>query len=256
MNPEADRFRDHPHRTLAALAIPTVISLVAEPVAGIADTAFIARLGAPELAGLGVATTLLSGGIWVFNFLGIGTQTEVAPAFGAGDLRQGRALLSTALWLARILGPGVGACAWPALDTITAWMGADGSIGAASIDYLEIRLLGIPALLLTFVGFGALRGLQDMRTPLWISLTISALNIALDPLLIFGAGPIPALGVAGAAWATVGTQWVGTAWALIAVTRRLGINASFAPTQVRELFVIGRDPVSYTHLTLPTNREV
>ena len=113
MNPEADRFLRQPHRTLAALAIPTVISLVAEPVAGIADTAFIARLGASPLAALGVATTLLSGVIWVFNFLGIGTQTVVARAFGSGEPERARTLLSTALWLAAGFGAALGALAWP-----------------------------------------------------------------------------------------------------------------------------------------------
>ncbi|MFQ5353295.1 MAG: polysaccharide biosynthesis C-terminal domain-containing protein, partial [Candidatus Binatia bacterium] len=112
-------------------------------------------------------------------------------------------------------------------------------------------LVGVPAVLLTFVGFGALRGLQDMRTPLWISLVISALNIALDPLLIFGAGPLPAFGIAGAAWATTATQWLGAAWALASVTRRLGIDASFEGRQVRALFVVGRDMVIRTGSLLP-----
>lgn len=246
MNPEADRFLRQPHRTLAALAIPTVISLVAEPVAGIADTAFIARLGASPLAALGVATTLLSGVIWVFNFLGIGTQTVVARAFGSGEPERARTLLSTALWLAAGFGAALGALAWPLLAGIAHWMGADGEVAAGSVEYLQIRLLGVPAVLLTFVAFGALRGLQDMRTPLWISLAISALNVALDPLLIFGAGPVPAFGIAGAAWATTATQWLGAAWALNSVTRRLGIDASFEGRQVRALFVVGRDMVIRT----------
>ncbi len=72
-DPDRHPFVARPHRTFLALSLPVLISLVAEPLAGIADTAFIARLGASPLAALGVATTLLSGLFWAFNFLSIGT---------------------------------------------------------------------------------------------------------------------------------------------------------------------------------------
>ncbi|MFQ5418205.1 MAG: MATE family efflux transporter, partial [Myxococcota bacterium] len=76
------------------------MSLIAEPLTGVADTAFIARLGAAPLAALGAATALLSSVFWVFNFLGIGTQTEVAHSLGdAGGLR-GRNATGLALALA------------------------------------------------------------------------------------------------------------------------------------------------------------
>ena len=81
-------FVRHPHRTLVRLTVPVLISLIAEPLTGLADTAFVARLGATPLAALGVGTVLLSSVFWVFNFLGIGTQTEVAHALGnPGDTR-------------------------------------------------------------------------------------------------------------------------------------------------------------------------
>ena len=82
----ADRhpFVLHPHRTVVTLSLPVLLSLVAEPLTGIADTAFVARLGSAPMAGLGVAAVLLSSVFWVFNFLGIGTQTEVARADAHG----------------------------------------------------------------------------------------------------------------------------------------------------------------------------
>ncbi len=99
-------------------------------------------------------------------------------------------------------------------------------------------------------GFGALRGLQDMRTPLWIALVSSALNVALDPLLIFGAGPIPSLGVAGAAWATVASQWLAAGWTLAAVRRRLGRPERLAWRDAGALFTVGRDLFLRTGLLL------
>ena len=81
--PDRHPFVARPHRTLIALSVPVLISLIAEPITGLVDTAFVARLGAGPLAALGVGTVLLSSTLWVFNFLGVGTQTEVAHAFGA-----------------------------------------------------------------------------------------------------------------------------------------------------------------------------
>jgi len=75
-------FHDASHKTLVTLSIPVMFSLVAEPLTGLVDTAFMARLGSSPMAALGVGTTILSGTFWAFNFLGIGSQTEVAQRVG------------------------------------------------------------------------------------------------------------------------------------------------------------------------------
>ncbi len=129
-------------------------------------------------------------------------------------------------------------------------MGARGATLESAVTYLEIRLLGAPAMLIVLASFGALRGLHDMRTPLWIALSMSGLNVAGDMLLIFGAGPIPALGVAGAAWATTASQWLGAAWGVAAVVRRLGLAGGVGPSQALALLVVGRDLFARTGLLL------
>jgi len=107
--------------------------------------------------------------------------------------------------------------------------------------YLSIRLFGAPAVLLTLAGFGALRGLQDMRTPLWITGVVTAINIVLDPLLIFGTGPVPAFGVAGAAAASVAAQWVGALWGVAAVRSKLGFSPRIPWQHAPALLVVGWD---------------
>ena len=111
-------FASRPHRTLVALAFPVMLSLVAEPLTGLVDTAFVARLGAAPLAALGVGTVLLSSTLWVFNFLGVGTQTEVAQAFGAGDSARGREVSGVALALALAIGIGLALLGWPLLGAV------------------------------------------------------------------------------------------------------------------------------------------
>ncbi len=240
---EADHhpFVRGPHRTLIALSLPVLLSLVAEPLTGLVDTAFVARLGAVPLAALGVATVLLSSVFWIFNFLGIGTQTEVARADGAGEHARARDVTFQALALAVVLGTLLALLAWPWLDGAAVAMGADGAMRDGAVLYLRIRLLGGPAVLLTVAAFGALRGLQDMRTPLWIAVTVNALNIVLDATLIFGAGPVPAFGIAGAAWATTASQVLGAAWATAAVYRRMGLSRRWRWLEALALLTVGRD---------------
>ena len=140
--------------------------------------------------------------------------------------------------------------AWPFLDTLASLMGAQGPVRASAVTYLRIRFVAAPAVLVTIVAFGALRGLQDMRTPFWIAVTVNVVNVVLDAALIFGVGPVPALGVAGAAWATTAAQIVGAAWAVAAVWRALGPFTRVRARAMLELFVVGRDLVLRTGLLL------
>jgi MATE family multidrug resistance protein len=218
-----------------------LLSLVAEPLTGLADTAFVARLGAGPLAALGVGTIVLSSIFWIFNFLGIGTQTEVARDLGAGEGRRACEVTGLALALSGAFGVALILLGLPLLGPAATAMGAQGEVHAGAATYLRIRLLGAPAVLLTTTSFGALRGLQDMRTPLRIAVTINALNVLLDAVLIFGLGPIPALGIAGAAWATVAAHWIGGLWGLAAVRSRLGLPSHLRLADARNLLVVGRD---------------
>jgi MATE family multidrug resistance protein len=243
-------FVRHPHRTLVRLTVPVLISLIAEPLTGLADTAFVARLGATPLAALGVGTVLLSSVFWVFNFLGIGTQTEVAHALGnPGDTRA-RDANGLALALSLAIGVGLALLGWPLLGPAARFMSTDAGIQRGAVVYLQIRLLAAPAVLLTVAAFGALRGLQDMRAPLWIAVATNALNVVLDPLLIFGAGPLPALGIAGAAWATVIAQWLGAIAAIRAVQDRPGFPSHIHWRDARNLLAVGRDLFLRTGLLL------
>lgn len=89
--------------------------------------------------------------------------------------------------------------------------------------YLRIRALGAPAALVGTVAVGTYRGILDTRTPLLVTGAANAVNLLLDPLLIFGFGPVPAFGVAGAAVATVVAEWTSafTFWALLSKERLL-----------------------------------
>lgn len=243
---EGDPFERRPNRTFAALTLPLFFSLIAEPMTALVDTAFIARLGSLPLAALGAAATLISSLYWVFNFIGIGAQTEVAHARGLRDAASASETAGVALALGLAAGTALTVMAAPIADILVALMGTTGEASEQAALYFRIRLLGAPAVVVTLASFGALRGDHDMRAPLWIALATNLTNLVLDPILIFGLGPAPALGLAGAAWASTAAQWLGGGIAVASVVRRLGVPPRPDWARARAFLVVGRDLVMRT----------
>ncbi|MGB7342504.1 MAG: MATE family efflux transporter, partial [Phototrophicaceae bacterium] len=240
-NPEHHAFLEKPNRTLIALSIPVLFSLIAEPITGLVDTAFIAQLGAVPLAALGVGTVALSSTFWIFNFLGIGAQTEVAHALGRQDGESAMKSSSLALALSILFGSIMFLLGFIFAPRIAQLLGAENEVLVNATQYIQVRLFAAPAVLITFTGFGVLRGMQDMRTPFKIAVAINIINIVLDYPLIFGLGMLPAYGVAGSALATVIAQWIGTIWTLWAIGKKLGYTRDLHFGDAVKLIQIGGD---------------
>lgn len=241
MTTDEHPFVLRPNRTLLALSLPVLFSLIAEPVTGLVDTAFVARLGAVPLAALGVGASALSSVFWIFAFLGIATQTEVAQTYGRGDYVAARKVVSLALALGVVVSLLIACILLPAASPVSALLGAEGKMLGLATEYIQLRLLGAPAVMVVIIGFGALRGTQDMRTPLWIALAINLANVALDYLLIFDGPLSPGFGVAGAAVASTVSQWLGAIWMIWIVRRRLGLSRDLNLRDSQRLLVVGRD---------------
>ncbi|KAB1441199.1 MATE family efflux transporter [Pseudodesulfovibrio senegalensis] len=234
-------FVHAPNKTLLQLAVPVLFSLVAEPVTGLVDTAFVARLGMEPVAALGIGAMVFSSIFWIFNFLGIGTQTEVARF--SGENRADRAAgIST---LAVFLGGGIGFVllvgALPFLTPAASLLGGNDAVLDLSEQYMRYRLLGAPAVLVCLACFGSLRGCQDMSTPLWVATGMNLLNVGLDYVFVFGFGPVPALGVGGAGLASSLSQWTGAIWVLWVVRRRIGFSLHIGLADLKKLIRIGGD---------------
>lgn len=239
--PDEHPFLTKPHWTLITLSVPVLLSLVAEPLTGLVDTGFIAQLGMTELAALGVATTALTSIFWIFNFLSIGAQTGVAQSLGKQQHDEAVKIASLALMMAAVFSAAMMILGFFTAPLIAQLLGAEGDVLSNATVYINVRLIGAPAVLFTLVGFGVLRGMQDMKTPMVIAIVVNVLNIVLDAPLIFGFGIIPMMGVAGAALATVISQWLGALWILYAIGKRLGFSRSFRFADALALIQIGRD---------------
>jgi len=202
------------------------------------------------LAALGVGTMLLSGIFWVFNFLGVGTQTEVAQALGRQEQERAAEITYLAILVGLALGILLIVVFWWFISPAVSYMGAIDEVHEMSMRYVSIRLFGAPAVLITIAAFGVLRGFQEMQIPLWIAVIVNLLNILLDAILIFGVGPIPAFGISGAAYATTFSQWLGATAALILLYRRLPFPKRLLVSDIRRLIQIGGDMFVRTGLLL------
>jgi MATE family multidrug resistance protein len=235
------QFLVTPAKSFFFLWIPVLFSMVAEPLTGLVDTAFVARLGTETLAALGVGTVVMSSCLWLFNFLSVGSQTEVSQALGRGQLQQGRKIASLALFLALFIGVVLSLLIFLIASKVATLMGASGAIHEYAVTYIKLRAFGGAAVLVSMTSFGILYGLGDMRTPLFIAVGVNVINLCLDALLIFGAGPVPPLGIAGAAIASSTSQILGAICCGYVVYKKLGFTADINLSDTLRLLTIGRD---------------
>lgn len=99
---------------------------------------------------------------WAFNFLGIGTQTEVARDLGGGQAARMRRVAALAIWMGLVFGVLLALLVWPLAPRLADLMGADGNVRSLAVDYIRARVFGAPAVLITVAAFGVFRGRQDI----------------------------------------------------------------------------------------------
>ncbi|CAM5487147.1 MATE family efflux transporter OS=Streptomyces tendae OX=1932 GN=GUR47_21180 PE=4 SV=1 [Streptomyces tendae] len=210
-------------REIVALAVPAFGALVAEPLFVMADSAIVGHLGTAQLAGLGIASALLTTAVSVFVFLAYATTAAVSRRVGAGDLQAAIRQGMDGIWLALLLGAAVIAVVLPTAPSLVELFGASETAAPYATTYLRISALGIPAMLVVLASTGVLRGLQNTRTPLYVAVAGFIANAVLNVVLVYGAG----LGIAGSAWGTVIAQCGMAAvylWVVIRGARRHGAS--------------------------------
>ncbi len=213
------RRRRAQDREILRLAVPAFLALVAEPMFLLADSAVVGHLGTPQLAALGIASAVLGTLVSLCIFLAYGTTASVARQVGAGHTRAALTQGVDGLWLATLIGTLLTALALPLTGRLVGLFGPGEQVAELTATYLRIALLGVVPLLLMLAATGVLRGLQDTRTPLVVAVVGNLANIALNVVLVYGAGLFDGLGIAGSALGTLVAQ-LGSALALVAVVVR------------------------------------
>jgi putative MATE family efflux protein len=191
---------------LLRLAGPMLLSAILQNAQSLIDLFWVGRLGQDAVAALALAGTALMLLFPLLMGLATGTVALVSRAYGAGRHKEAAYLAAQSLTVAVATGLLLGFACLPLVPRACAWLGAAPSVAPLAITYLRVSLMGLFSGCLLFVAGSALQGAGNTVMPMVSMLTANILNLALDPLFIFGWGPVPAGGVAGAAWATVLSQ--------------------------------------------------
>lgn len=215
-------------RAVMLLSVPMVLETALESIFAVVDVFFVSRLGSAAVATVGLTESMLTIIYTLAMGLSIGVTAMVARRIGEHD-REGAARTAVQAVLMGIMAAtvlGVGGALWA--PELLALMGASPDVIAIGGGYARVMLGGCVTVLLLFLINAAFRGAGDAVIAMRVLWVANGINIILDPLLIFGVGPFPELGVQGAAVATNigrGTAVVLQFWMLAKAGGRLTIAA-------------------------------
>ena len=167
------------------------------------DAWFIGQVGDRELAALGFAFPIIMVISSVAIGLGAGTSSVVARAIGAHDHRRARRLTTDSLILSFIITTILSVIGLSTIWPLFRLMGAPDDMIPLIGGYMTILYVGIPFVVVGMVGMASMRATGDTRLPSMLMVLAAVINMILDPILIFGFGPIPAMSLNGAALAAL-----------------------------------------------------
>lgn len=218
---------DFSNRTILGLAIPALGALIVEPLLLTIDSIMIGSLGTAPLAGLALASTILTTLVGMFVFLAYATTALAAQALGRGRPKEGVQAGIDAMWLALSIGLVVMVALILGAPSIVTWMGADPEVFTQATAYLRGAAPGMVAMLIILAATGTLRGVLDMKTPLYVVSAGAVINVAMNLLLIFGLK----MGILGAGIGLSVTQTLMCgALVYVVVRKATPLGVSFKPS--------------------------
>jgi putative MATE family efflux protein len=195
------------------MTVPVLLGITMMMAQNLIDTWFIGRVGDAELAAYGFSFPILMIVTSVAIGLGAGTSSVVARAIGASDHRRARRLSTDSLLLSFLITAGISLIGVLTINPLFKLLNAPDELMPLIRGFMTILYAGVPFVVVGMVGMACMRATGDTRLPSALMIMASVLNVILDPILIFGVGPIPAMGLNGAAMAALvarATIFVGT----------------------------------------------
>ncbi len=190
-------------RTLFWLAWPMIVANLVQMTYNLVDAMWLGRLGRQAFGAPTVSWPL----IMLFNAIGMGFAQAgmalIAQYFGAGDREMSSRCACQLIALHTILSLTISVLGISTIHILLKLIGVPPDIYPLAVAYSRVIFAGIPIAFLGFAILAILNSLGDTRTPMKLSITSALINIVLDPILIFGLFGLPALGVVGAALATI-----------------------------------------------------
>ena len=214
-------------QSLIRMTLPMIFGMFMLFTFSLVDTWFISFLGTDSLTAISftfpVTFTVTSLAIG----LGIGAAAVVGKCLGSSAFEAAKQAATVINYLSFGLAAALATCLWWFMEPIFALMGADLALFSAISAYMNVWFPGSVLVVCIMSGNSVLRACGDTKTPSILMAAAGLLNAVLDPFLIFGLGPFPELGIAGAAWATVIAWSVGFVYLMhLLVIQRELVSAS------------------------------
>jgi putative MATE family efflux protein len=235
-------------KQITSMAGAMVFGMLGMIIFNLVDTIYVGRLGRNELAALSFTFPVVMVVHSLSLGIGIGLSSVLSRILGSGDHRRAARITTDGILLGLIIVALVVMVGQLTLDPLFRLLGARGEVLTLVKSYMRIWYFGSIAVVVPQVGNNALRATGDAKTPSMIMLASATMNALLDPLLIFGLGPFPALGVAGAALATVFSRATGFTVALLILVKREEL-VIFKLASLRETLVAWR---AILYIGIPT----
>jgi len=222
--------------TLKRMTIPMILGMVMMMSFGLIDTFFVSLLGTDPLAAISFTFPVTFTVISLNIGLGIGTSAIIGKLQGSKEITKSQHYATGSIMLSVLL---VGTLAIIGLFTIEPvfkLLNATENLMPYISDYMGLWYLSSIFLAMPMVGNSVLRACGDTRTPSIVMAAGGGLNALLDPIFIFGLGPVPAMGIKGAALATFIAWIVGAFWILyiLAVRRKLMLPRLLTLSELRD----------------------
>ncbi len=216
-------------KAINRLAIPAILTGIAEPVISLVDVAFVGKTGTTQLAAVGIASGFYVMSVWILAQTLTAIAAIVSRFYGQGKLGEIASLIPQALLANILLGIAYFGLTSYFSTEIFMLYNADGQVLAGCESYFGIRAFGFPFTLATMLLFGVFRGLQNTSWAMIIALSGALLNVVLDYTLIFGIeGVLKPMGLKGAAYASLAAQVLMFLIALVFLFLRTPFNLRFS----------------------------
>ena len=190
-------------RHLVHMTVPVLLGISMMMAQGLIDAWFLGRVGDRELAAFAFGFPVLMIVMSVAIGLGAGTSSVVARAIGAGDHERAKRLSTDSLFLGFIITLVISIIGILTINPLFRVLGAPPDMLPMIRTFMIILYSGVPLLVVGMIGTACMRATGDTRLPSLLMVLAAVLNVALDPIFIFGLGPIPAMGLNGAATAAL-----------------------------------------------------
>ncbi len=205
-------------RHLVNMTVPILFGITTMMAQSIIDAWFLGKVGDSALAAFSFGFPILMVITSVAIGLGAGTSSVVARAIGANDHRRARRLATDSLLLSFLITAALSAVGILTITPLFKLLGAPADMIPMIRGFMTILYCGVPFLVVGMVGTSSMRATGDTVLPGKLMMAGALINVLLDPIFIFGFGPVPAMGLNGAATAALmarGAMFVGTVYFMV-----------------------------------------